>query len=91
LSKINSKAELVHKLATLHAEIAWIHPFQDGNGRSIRLFLQIVATTMGYEFDMEKLDGDVRNKRAYHYAVRRAIHDSNRNLIALISRAIKEL
>ncbi|WP_075043059.1 Fic family protein [Klebsiella michiganensis] len=91
LEKIRSKEQLVNKLTTLHAELAWIHPFQDGNGRSIRLFLQIVAATMGYEFDMEKLDGNIKNKRAYHYAVRRAIHNSKGNLIALISRAIKEL
>ncbi|ECR5919968.1 TPA: Fic family protein [Salmonella enterica subsp. enterica serovar Infantis] len=91
LVKIRSKEQLVNKLTTLHAELAWIHPFQDGNGRSIRLFLQIVAATMGYEFDMEKLDGNVKNKRAYHYAVRRAIHNNKTNLIALISRAIKEL
>lgn len=91
LDKIKSKEQLVNKLAILHAELAWIHPFQDGNGRSIRLFLQIVAGTMGYEFDMEKLEGSIKNKRAYHYAVRRAIHHDKRNLIALISRAIKEL
>lgn len=91
LEKIKSKEQLILKLATLHAELAWIHPFEDGNGRSIRLFLQIVAATMGYEFDMEKLDGSNKNKRAYHYAVRCAIHNNKRNLIALISRAIKEL
>ncbi|PTA87872.1 cell filamentation protein Fic [Kosakonia sp. H7A] len=91
LEKIQTKEQLVIKLATLHAELAWIHPFEDGNGRSIRLFLQILAATMGYEFDMEKLDGSVKNKRAYHYAVRRAIHQNKRNLIALMSRAIKEL
>ncbi|MGS8564561.1 Fic family protein, partial [Salmonella enterica] len=91
LEKIKSREQLVLKLATLHAELAWIHPFEDGNGRSIRLFLQIVAATMGYEFDMEKLDGSNKNKRAYHYAVRCAIHNNKRNLIALISRAIKEL
>lgn len=91
LEKVRSKEQLVNKLTTLHAELAWIHPFQDGNGRSIRLFLQIVAATMGYEFDMEKLDGNIQNKRAYHYAVRRAIHSSKSNLIALITRAIKEL
>ncbi|NQS81476.1 Fic family protein [Pantoea agglomerans] len=91
LDKVKNKEQLVNKLTIIHAELAWIHPFQDGNGRSIRLFLQIVAGTMGYEFDMEKLEGSIKNKRAYHYAVRRAIHDNKRNLIALISRAIKEL
>lgn len=91
LGKIKTKEQLVQMLTTLHSELAWIHPFEDGNGRSIRLFLQIVAATMGYEFDMVKLDGNIKNKRAYHYAVRRAIHDNKRNLIALISRAIKTI
>ncbi|MBH3313399.1 Fic family protein [Serratia marcescens] len=91
LAKIKNKGHLVSKLAQLHAELAWIHPFQDGNGRSIRLFIQIVAATMGYEFDMEQLDGTVKNKRVYHYAVRRAIHDKKINLIALLTKAINEL
>lgn len=91
LEKIKSKEQLVNKLTTLHAELAWIHPFQDGNGRSIRLFLQIIAAVKGYEFDVEKLQGSVRSKRTYHYAVRRAIHDKKVNLIALISRAITEI
>ncbi len=91
LEKIKTKEHLVHKLTILHAELAWIHPFQDGNGRSIRLFLQIVAASMGYEFNVEELEGNIKNKRAYHYAVRRAIHNNKLNLIALISRAIAEL
>ncbi|WP_337263008.1 MULTISPECIES: Fic family protein [unclassified Serratia (in: enterobacteria)] len=91
LSKIKNKSELVKKLVTLHAELAWIHPFQDGNGRTIRLFLQIISITMGYDLAIEMLDGSTKNKKAYHYAVRRAIHDDKRNLIALFSRAINEI
>ncbi|WP_051906090.1 Fic family protein [Pectobacterium brasiliense] len=91
LNKIKNKTDLVNKLAFLHAELAWIHPFQDGNGRTIRLFLQIVSATKGYEFDLTELEGSVHKKRAYHYAVRRAIYDKKSNLIALITRAVKEL
>ncbi|MCW6525946.1 Fic family protein [Yersinia ruckeri] len=91
MDKIENKRDLVLKLAQLHSELAWIHPFQDGNGRTIRLFLQILAVTMGYDFDMTVLDGCVKNKRAYHYAVRRAIHDNKRNLIALLNKAIREI
>lgn len=91
LGKVNNKRELVLKLVNLHAELAWIHPFQDGNGRTIRLFLQIITITLGYFLNIEMLEGSVKNKRVYHYAVRRAIHDDKKNLIALFNRAITEV
>ncbi|WP_042318135.1 Fic family protein [Dickeya dadantii] len=90
LAKIKNRNDLINKIVVLHAELAWIHPFQDGNGRTIRLFLQIISATMGYNLNIEEIDGSLKKKKAYHYAVRRAIHNRKNNLIALISRAINE-
>ncbi len=36
------------KLAIIHNEFNAIHPFREGNGRTIRLFLDLLATSVGY-------------------------------------------
>lgn len=64
---------LIEALLVLHKKLAWIHPFQDGNGRIIRLFSEIVALEWGYALKWN-LDGKKRKK--YHYAVRKSVHSS---------------
>ncbi|MGV7961540.1 Fic family protein [Photorhabdus tasmaniensis] len=91
MDKILTKRELVAKLVIIHRELAWIHPFQDGNGRTIRLYLQILCLSKGFDFNSEILDSSVKNKRIYHYAVRRAIDGKSRNLTALFNKAVSEI
>ncbi|MFA5842098.1 MAG: Fic family protein [Candidatus Gracilibacteria bacterium] len=45
----DSKKDLAKKLAFIHAELNVIHPFREGNGRTIRLFLDLMAVSVGYE------------------------------------------
>lgn len=45
----DTKKEVARKLALLHAEFNAIHPFREGNGRTIRLFLDLLAVSAGYE------------------------------------------
>jgi len=45
----DSKATLAEKLAFLHCELNAIHPFREGNGRTIRLFLDLLTIHAGYE------------------------------------------
>lgn len=45
----DSNAELAKKLAITHNEFNVIHPFRDGNGRTIRLFLDLWVDTLGFE------------------------------------------
>lgn len=45
----DSKATLAKKLAFLHCELNAIHPFREGNGRTIRFFLDLLTTHAGYE------------------------------------------
>jgi cell filamentation protein len=44
-----SIAEVAKKLAVIHNESNVVHPFRDGNGRTIRLFLDVVVFTVGFE------------------------------------------
>jgi cell filamentation protein len=50
----------VRHLARMHAELLFIHPFREGNGRSIRLFTNLlyIAKT-GQELDFVILEKDV--------------------------------
>jgi cell filamentation protein len=44
----DSKKETAAKLAIIHCEFNAIHPFREGNGRTIRLFLDLIAVTSGF-------------------------------------------
>ncbi len=43
-----TKKSLSEKLAIIHCEFNAIHPFREGNGRTIRLFLDLLAYGAGY-------------------------------------------
>jgi cell filamentation protein len=44
-----NKKELALNLAIIHCEFNAIHPFREGNGRTIRLFLDLIAIENGYK------------------------------------------
>lgn len=44
----DSKHELARKLAFIHNELIAIHPFREGNGRTIRLFIDLIADQCGF-------------------------------------------
>ncbi len=46
----DTKKSLAAKLALFHAELNAIHPFREGNGRVIRLFIDLLALNVGYDF-----------------------------------------
>jgi len=45
----DTKQEVATKLAVIHCELNAIHPFREGNGRTIRLFLDVLITRLGYQ------------------------------------------
>jgi cell filamentation protein len=45
----NSKKEIADKLSVIHCEFNAIHPFREGNGRTIRLFLDLIAIHLKFE------------------------------------------
>lgn len=45
-----TKKEFAKKLAVIHCEFNAIHPFREGNGRTIRLFLDLLAISEGHTF-----------------------------------------
>ena len=45
----DNKDKLGKKLAIIHCEFNAIHPFREGNGRTIRLFLDLITAFHGYK------------------------------------------
>lgn len=68
-----SKPEFVRLFAQVHTLLNEIHPFREGNGRSVRVFMSQLARAAGYEFQIEKVDKDKWNL-ASHKALRQ--HDA---------------
>lgn len=44
----DTKKNVAKKLAIIHCEFNAIHPFREGNGRTIRLFLDLIAVKTGF-------------------------------------------
>jgi len=55
LKDIKEEKELVSRLAYYFGEINAIHPFREGNGRSQRVFMQLLCSVFGYELDFMKI------------------------------------
>jgi cell filamentation protein len=45
----DDRKRLSKKFAVIHCEFNAIHPFREGNGRTIRLFLDLLAANNGYK------------------------------------------
>ncbi|MEQ0584337.1 Fic family protein [Pantoea dispersa] len=84
----NDRERMLNALVYAHKELAWIHPFEDGNGRTMRLYLELVAKTRGYGFDLTASMNSKKKKRFYHFAVRKAIEGFPKMLAALLNRAL---
>ena len=54
--KFEEYDQLINHVAPLHAELLFIHPFREGNGRTARLFADLIALKSGFDrFNFEKI------------------------------------
>ena len=51
-----AEGKIFDNLAYVMAELNVIHPFREGNGRSIREFIRLMAKRMGYDLNWGKAD-----------------------------------
>ena len=56
--KETDKEKVFDNLAYVMAELNIIHPFREGNGRSIREFIRLMAKRMGYDLNWGNVDKD---------------------------------
>ena len=52
------KQKLAERLAYYIGEINAIHPFREGNGRSQRMFIELLALHNGYKLDFAKISNE---------------------------------
>lgn len=72
--------EFVARAAAHIAEINAIHPFREGNGRTLRAFLEIIGQQAGYRVALRHIDPDAWN-RASITSFRDANYDDLRHVI----------
>ncbi len=85
--KYTSKEQLIEEIAKVHAELLFIHPFREGNGRTARLLANIMMYQAGYGvLEFEKLHTDIRFQQ-YIEAVQAAAmknYDKMKEIITFI-------
>lgn len=69
-NEITDEVILLQNLARMHAELLFIHPFREGNGRTIRMFTNLIyLSKTGKELDFKILED---NLETYIKAVQQA-------------------
>ena len=54
--KETDEDKVFDNLAYVMAELNIVHPFREGNGRSIREFIRLMAKRMGYDLNWGNVD-----------------------------------
>ncbi len=76
---------LQQHLAAMHAELLYLHPFREGNGRVVRLFTELVSLAKrGSEPNFEIINKEGNFER-YIKAVQQAVHGKYDLMQALFS------
>lgn len=60
--KIQNKQELSNLITTLFYQLIYIHPFREGNGRTIREFIRQLINSLEFEFGCFDIDYELINK-----------------------------
>ena len=80
------KRDLAHKLAELLDAINFLHPFREGNGRTQREFLRLLALEKGWDLNLNPPD----NADVYNRYMSGTIDGDVKKLSDLISDLLKE-
>ena len=67
----SDREKLIEDVATVHAELLFIHPFREGNGRTARILANLMVRKAGYDLlEFDKIEGEVFEQ--YVLAVQKA-------------------
>lgn len=80
------KPQFVERLAAYYSDWNALHPFREGNGRTTRELLGLVARQAGYELDQTRIDN---SKDQWNDAARRSFHGDQAPIKAILSEAIR--
>lgn len=83
----DNKDEVAEKLALIHNELNAIHPFREGNGRTIRLFLDLIAISIGYD----RIHWDNSPRKEYFGACKDGMATKNSSMEVIIEKGLKRI
>ncbi len=84
--KKNHKKEIAEKLAEILDTVNYLHPFREGNGRTQREFLRLLALEKGIVLNLNPPD----NKKIYEQYMQGTINSDINTLTKLISGLIEK-
>lgn len=53
------KKQFIDEISDLYNELNILHPFREGNGRTLRLFITLLIRNAGFDIDFSKCDPDI--------------------------------
>jgi len=82
----NTNNEVSQKLAIIHNEFNVIHPFREGNGRTIRLFLDLIAVYFGYD----PIDWSKKPNKDYLKACIQGVNGNHEPMAKIIKKGLEK-
>jgi cell filamentation protein len=67
--------EFTARLARIYAELDYVHPFSDGNSRTLRTFIRQLAKEAGYEVDWERFGRSAVGRDLLYIARDRSVNE----------------
>lgn len=90
----SDKYDLI-KIATAHHRFTWIHPFDNGNGRTVRLLTYAMMIKMGFKVDNGRILNPTAvfcsDRDAYYDALQRADEGTDEGILAWIEYVLSGL
>lgn len=81
-----SYEKFLERLAHYMAELNMIHPFREGNGRSLRVFIRQLALYCGYDIDWNEIE-----REEYMNAIIHTVYADNSLLMECLRKSITEI
>lgn len=82
----DNKDNISKKLSLIHNEFNVIHPFREGNGRTIRLFLDLIVVKLGYD----PIDWGKRSNTEYLGACIKGALGKHTEMTKIIKKGLKK-
>ena len=57
--KNTPKDQFLDELTELYHDLNMLHPFREGNGRTLRLFITLLVRNAGYNLNFSECDSDM--------------------------------
>jgi len=67
--------EFTARIAEIYAELDYVHPFSDGNSRTLRTFTKQIAKESGYELDWERFGRSPSGRDLLYIARDRSVNE----------------